>query len=324
MGISSAYSAVIGAMNERMILVGWFALGVGLEVFLLIGRDLNGLKMLGAVAAGLFVTFLTVDNDPAGPPFYLLWGIIGFAVTFSLLFKDDVLPRINEEIVLSYTLIFWYVFQRNYAADPRAQLIGAGLMFAPLVALVCLAVSDAALTAVWKLALYAWFLISVVGIGVLAFPPERIAMFIPSRELPWMTRSDATLAGMGFLYLAASATYLFYLLPLPAKDQLWEERMKAWHAFVALLLQRTDGDPLRRNAMLAVLLGEGGILAVNYRTLWIPDGLLVNTFIILPCLVAYFRRVPEPSEEVATESEAPSGDRPDRAWRRRVKFGRTQ
>jgi len=59
MGIGSAYSAASSAMNERMTLIGWFALGVGLEVFLLIGRDLNGLKMLGAVAAGLFVTFFS-------------------------------------------------------------------------------------------------------------------------------------------------------------------------------------------------------------------------------------------------------------------------
>ncbi len=253
--------------------------------------------MLGAVAAGLFATFIADQQQPTELPLHLLYGIIIFGATFAMLFKEDVLPRVNEHITLSYTLILWYAFLRNYAYDSRIQILGAAAMLAPTGIVIWIAVSEVVLSVFWKIALYTWFLCTVVGLGVLVFPPQRIAMFLPHQTMPWMNRIDAILAGMGFLYLIANATYLYFLVPLPGKSQSWADRMKEWHAFVDILLPRFDATQSRLGLTLLLLLGQGGALLLNYQTHWLPDGFLINSIIVLPGIFTLLRPPPtQPAE----------------------------
>jgi hypothetical protein len=95
---------------------------------------------------------------------------------------------------------------------------------------------------------------------------------------------------MAFLFLAANATYIWYLIPIPGRSQSFENRMKEWHEFTDLMTQRFDDHETAQRQPWLLLLSAGGVLLLNFIFRWLPSGLLINTLMVLPGLLFVSRR----------------------------------
>jgi hypothetical protein len=136
-----------------------------------------------------------------------------------------------------------------------------------------------------KLVLYTWFLCIIVCVGLFQFPFSQLTLFYSDRQIPWVTPTESISAGMAFLFLAANATYIYYLIPIPGRSQSFKSRMKEWHEFTDLMTQRFDDQQKAQRQTWLLLLSAGGVLLLNFVFRWLPTTLLINTLIVLPGLL---------------------------------------
>jgi len=118
------------------------------------------------------------------------------------------------------------------------------LLLVPTVATPFIAVRKTQLGFIIKLVLYTWFLVIIVCFGLFQSPYSQLKLFFENHQVPWVTPVESATAAMAFLFLLASATYVFYLIPIPSRNQSWAQRMQQWHEFTDLLTN--SGLPTRK------------------------------------------------------------------------------
>ena len=276
-------------MSERLVLASWFALGIGLQVPVLIRGDWNWGRLAGCVGIGLIGMLPGRNEHEYQPFFHLLYSLGIFSCAFAMMFKDDILPVVSERVLLLYSLIFWFAFFSYFYHGTTLHKVLLGVLLIPSVATVVIVFQRSQLNFLWKILLYTWFLCTVVSLGLIQFPFHHLSIFLSRQEIPWVTPLDCIAAGMAFLYLAVNMAYLYELIPIPGKNQSWQDRMNQWHELTNLMTRRVDDDQPTHLQSLVLLVGVGGALLLIYFFHWLPNGLAINILIVLPCLLSLGR-----------------------------------
>jgi len=272
-------------MNEHLVLVLWFALGVGLQALLLIRGDWNWGRLASCVAFGALGMVPGKHEHEYEPFLHILLSLGLFAFMFALRFKDDLLPVISEKVLLSYSLIFWFAFFSYFYNGTDWSNALAALLLVPSAATVFIALRRPSLSFVWKLSFYTWFLCIIVSLGLFQFPFRHLSIFLSPEKSPWLNPLDCAVAGMAFLYLAVNMAYLFELIPIPAKNQSWADRMMEWHKLTDLMTERFEDEPVHRLGMLFIVT-QGIALLVIYFFHWVSAALAINISVVLPSILA--------------------------------------
>lgn len=300
-------------MDDRTILIASFGFGVALQALLLMRGDWNWWKLAGCVAMGLFGLAPGKHESVYQPLFHVLMVFSVFSVMFAFMFKEDILPIITEAILLWYTIVFWYAFYSSAYFSFHTPLDTAlvVLLLLPTAATLYIVAVKTQCGFVLKLGLYSWFLVIIVCLGLLQFPFSQLKLFFKDHQVPWVTPFESVTAGMAFLFLLANAAYIYYLIPIPGKNQSFADRMKEWHEFTNLLTQRFDDSQVPL-VQVAIALGVGGTaLLLNAIYRWFPPEVVINVAIIVPAIVFHPKllgvSVPEPksSDVVTTHRHKP-------------------
>lgn len=233
------------------------------------------------------------------PLVHVLMVFSAFSVIFAVTFKKDILPLISEGVLLSYTLVFWFAFLTSFYTGTPLHMALLLLLLVPTALALFVAVRKTRLGFVFKLALYTWFLVIIVSLGLFQFPYNQLKLFLEDHQVPWVTPFESVTAGMAFMFLLANATYIFYLIPIPGRNQSWAERMRDWHAFTDLMTQRF-ADARVTLVQATVVLGLEGsalLLLASYR--WLPPALVINVAIVIPAIVMHprFPLAPDPASK---------------------------
>jgi len=293
-------------MDAHLASVVWFAVGVAAQALLVIRVDRHWRMVdwgILAICVGVGASGMLPSKNEVYVPLENLLMCIGiFGFTLAMLFEKRILSVINEKIVLSYTLVFWYAIYVNF------QKLGLPdwLIFVPLVptsATFDIAFTQPVLTFSWKVAMYSWFLVLIVSLGLLQFSFARLAIFYSPDQAPWLSPVECLTTGMAFLYLCVNATFVYELIPIPGKTQSWKERMDEWYVLTELMAYRFRDEPSASIVAASIFVIEGGVLALNFIFHFIPDGLLINLLLVLPGVLYFGSRVrpPVPSSDKQTQ-----------------------
>ncbi len=267
-----------------MALIVAFGCGVALQAVLLMRGDWDWLKLLGCV----LIAGCLVFPDAYQHGFRLvnvLFFFSLFALSFALLFVDDVLQFLSVPMVLSYTLVFWFAFFTGFYDGSQRHVELALLALVPSIFSVVIASRTGPFGFVAKLVLYSWFLVIVLCLGLMQFPFSQLEMFFEDKQIPWVTNVDSFMAGMAFLFLLVNACYVYWLVPVPGKTQSWADRMKEWHAFTDELTARVVDSPVARARIATVLGLEGVLLLLNYLFHWLSPAFTINLAIVVPAML---------------------------------------
>ena len=280
-------------MDAHLVPVLWFALGVAVAAALAIRADWDWglLSLCLFLAAGGMIP----DRSDASyePLSHVLMSIGIFGFVLAIVFEKAILPVINEKIVLSYTTVFWYAIFANFAKLGLPFWVIVALLV-PSTATFVIAFAQPPLNLFWKGAMYAWFLVLVLALGLLQFSYARLLIFTSPKDAPWLNPLDCVTTGMAFLYLCVNATVVFELLPITGRNQSWEDRMKDWHELTNLMAYRFMDGPSTMFVVAAIFVVESAVLIGNYLYHFISDGLLINLLIVLPGLIYFPIRVLPP------------------------------
>ena len=137
-----------------------------------------------------------------------------------------------------------------------------------------------------KLLFYSWFLVIVVTLGLFRFSFSHLSLFFDRAHTPWIGSVDCLLTGMAFLYLIVNATYIWELIPIPGKNQSWQDRMRQWHELTGLMTKRCDDQQPSHLQTVMIIVLQGGGLLLDYQYHLVPAGLLINVLILLPVILS--------------------------------------
>jgi hypothetical protein len=285
-------------VDAQIASVVWFAVGVAVQAGLVIRVDRTwGMADWGKLAICLVVSasgMLPTKDEAVYTPLNDLLICIGlFGFFLAVLFEKRILPVINEKIVLSYTMVFWYAIFANFSSLGLPDWLIYALLIPTAVTLV-IAFAQPALTFPWRVAMYSWFLVLIVSLGLLQFSFVRLAIFYSPDQAPWLSPVECLTTGMAFLYLCVNAAFVFELIPIPGRSQSWEDRMRDWHALTDLMAYRFSDAPSGSAVAGSIFVIEGGVIAANFVYHVIPDGLLVNLLLVLPGLLYFGSRLRPP------------------------------
>jgi hypothetical protein len=285
-------------MDAHLASVLWFALGVVVQALLVIRIDRTWSTLdwgLLALCVVLSASGMLPSKHEVYVPLNNVLSCIGiFGFTLALVFERRILPVINEQIALSYTLVFWYAIFVNFQSLglPDWLLYASSV---PTSATLIIAFTQPALNLFWKASMYAWFMVLLLSLGLIQFSFGRLLIFTSPNDAPWLTPIECVSTGMAFLYLCINATFVFELIPIPGKTQSWKDRMREWHDLTNLMAHRFDDGASPAVVAGMIVAVEGGVLVLNFIYHFIPDGLLINLFVVLPGLLYFGNRVAPPA-----------------------------
>ncbi len=283
-------------VDERALLIACFAFGVVLQAAFLLRGDRDPLKIGVCVILSLVVGLYPYGaQQPYDGYSHGLVVIYVFAVSFAVLFSNDVLSLVTERSVLFYTVLLWFAFfTYGYEATSAHNAVMA-IMAVPTAITAYRTFRETANGFWTRLFLYAWFLCTIVGIGLLQFPFANLAIFFEDESLPWTTPLDSFAAGMAFMFLAVNATYLFLLVR--------RDRTKDWHELTQVMTQRLLAEDLNLPALAVFFLVLICMLVLEHVYRWVPPGLLLNLLLVMPAIVL-MRLSVTPNPEAAADLPA--------------------
>ena len=210
----------------------------------------------------------------------ILYAVL-FSITVAYAFKDDLLPCLNEMILLSYAITFWAVVYPHFSGGGAFSHILFWLLLVPSAATLYSAFVELRTDFFSKLFFYAWFLVMLVAIAGFAFPSGYIAMFVESQPLPKLDLLGTLFSGMAFFYLMINALYIFLLIPIPGKNQSMASRMIEWHELTDLMTSRCDFCPLPlwQTALLFAL--QILFIVINTARHVMPDAFAISILLLV-------------------------------------------
>lgn len=203
-----------------------------------------------------------------------------FAFFLAWMYQEDILPLIGETALLSYTVIFWYGVGSSFYEGGHDHVALMALCALPTCAVLYTGFVRERHGFWWKLLLYVWFLTIVITLQVQFFPFWNLSIFDEHMDVSWQGPLECLLAGMAALCLVVNATWLFLLIPIPARGQSFRDRMREWQMLTDLMTKRVaDEQASYAEATLTISI-IGGLLLLNHVFTWLPRPMAISIAIL--------------------------------------------
>ncbi len=259
------------------ILVGLlFAFGILVQAIIL-RKGRNNTFIAGMIiVCAVLAAFYSKAGGSYGFTFILTFSIL-FPLMFCLYFKKDILPQINERVLLAFTILFWYIVAKYFETILWWPLWALALL--PTLGTLALSVTNASIGAYSRAFFYAWFIFMAFFMGVYQFLYGPVAAYIINRDLPPLELLGVFFAGMAFLYLLGHLVYLSELIPLPSTKYSYDKRIRIWKGDISLLVSKYSDEQVDFGYLL-VMAAVAGFFALNYFLGLLPSFLLINFFVL--------------------------------------------
>lgn len=252
-----------------------FSAGVLLQLLLMLlgAKDRWGkIALLCAVTAGVALggVFSRVEDPAAAVGYFALFVPI-FLVNA---FKGDLMDIVDEETLAVNTVALGYAFRGVLLSGTPGGYALLALCAPASAATFLLLFRRAPLPDAAKFLGYLWHLLTVVLYG--AYQLKTGWLDVEGSQ----GSAELFFIGMAYTYVFVHAVCLGLLIPLPARDQGFRERLREVGETARLMTGRYSDEPVGRLRLLSALGLQALLFGLNARGRWVPDGLLVNVMVL--------------------------------------------
>lgn len=284
-------------MTEPLRFALLFGLGVVLQAGLFTRRRWSARLFFYSLLSGLAAFPLTWALVPDSElPARLFFCFLLFAGALARLFRESILPRVNEGTLLVYHLLLLYsVF--SFAPSPiwfNPGLLGA--LGAATLGVLWLAFTDLAASRALKGLVYGWYTLTAAAIGATQFSAGSLRPFFAGELPQGGPVFEPVIAGMAFCYVLVNAVCLLsaYTAPLLFTSRHDGETTAAHNLRIAASIrlgggkitdQYVDAAQLTPARALLITAGLGGGLAANHFFGLVPAPVALSLGLLLPMLL---------------------------------------
>lgn len=272
-------------MSYPLQLIILFGFGIIAESFLLIRSnfeksDIYRLSVVFMMAAFITLVGIMDESRIADDIFsssFLFY--VSFSLIFAWLFHKKVLPRVNENMLLVWTMVFWYLYLTKFG---DSWSLSSFFMVPTSVVLFAVFRKKPIRNIAGKVALYVWLLFILVFFGITQFRFSFLSFFFDEPATQNISLTNAFLTGMVFLYLVVHSAYILNLVPIPlSEEQKFKDRLQQVRNWALELGARYSDEQMRLFETVLIIFCFGGALLFNYRYRFISDDTIISAGILL-------------------------------------------
>ncbi|MFH1402749.1 MAG: hypothetical protein ABIH11_00595 [Candidatus Altiarchaeota archaeon] len=275
-------------MEHETLTAFFFVLGILTESVIMVRKSGKWGEFISIIILSAITSFFVfADNTNVNIIFPAMAGIIAYAWMFATVFRKDMLPVITEEVILSHTILFWFlafgVLRRFYFLRAMDNILLLALI--PTAGALWISFTDRRLDFWGKAFFYSWFLLTSVIFmayyfigGVVSVAYEYIAGSL--------SVFDSFFMGIVFLHLIANIAYVFELIPIPGKHETMEHRMREWFGYCKVLVGKYSDRQMKPFHAMMIMIFQGGSLLANMHFRFASDFLLFNLWILAIPLIS--------------------------------------
>ncbi|MFH0875659.1 MAG: hypothetical protein V1859_07005 [archaeon] len=256
-----------------------FGAGILTQAVVLLGKKI--LKDYKMLLFGLAISLvgLTPGKHESNYNLYMhiLFCFLYFAFLFSIYFKKEILPVIDERTLLLFNIILINLVATYLMIWRNFILLAITL---PTLAVLYITFSVNKLNFASKLLLYIWFLIMNISLIIFKFSFGAMSFFFNEAEITSYSPIDIFLTGMVFLFLVSNAVYIFELIPIPGKHQSFSDRIKQLKEHICVLVSKYSDEQIKPWFGLFLIVILGGGFYLNFIFHIIPNEILMNFLIV--------------------------------------------
>ena len=209
----------------------------------------------------------------------LLFTFIIFIGGLALLFKERIVPKINERVLLIVGLSTWYLIFSNRAA-PWFTIIYSGIM-ALIIMNSLLRLKPTRAVQVW---LFVWYFVSIITATLINFDWNILEKVFLKNLTHVLPPTETIVYGMTFSFIIIHAAFLFNFIP-GKRERFYLQRMSR---YADLLDQHYDeSSQMRVVETIIIVFGLGTLLVLNLFYSIVPD----NFVLVLIFLAGFLERV---------------------------------
>lgn len=258
-----------------------FGLGILLQTYFFIGNKLDFKKLLycfiltGMVAlwpSMIFYDFSGYHNLISN---FIFFYILIFPLFFSNIFRKETLKEVKAATIVSYTILFWFVFLNSfYQVLYLKNIVAASFLLTSIYVFYILFFvkePDNKQTQI----LLGWFLFSLVSMTAIEFWIQKPAVFIFNGDSNYLDNFNF---GMIFMYVAVYGWHVMY-------SSFYEERKSAGATDHLI-----DHKISRTYAMMLIII-QTTVLIINYRYKLISEYWMMTIWLLfLPQIQTAYSR----------------------------------
>ncbi len=260
-------------MDDLVLICLVFGIGILVQSFLLIKVNLkeHRKKYLWAILIS-FAGVLGFARDGGESLYaYILTYFLFFSIVYAGMFKKEILPVINEAILLFFTIIILYLSYFYFSFVFNILLVPALLVF------IC-SFTNIKLPGFWKVMGYVWFLVINIVLIIFQFKHGNLYYVFQGTSV---SLYEIFFTGMTFLYFVANVMCVLEFVPLPSKHQTFSQKMAQIKDHIKIITAKFSDYQIRLHHSLIVIVLTVGILLGNYYLQLVPDNTIVNISIIV-------------------------------------------
>ena len=210
--------------------------------------------------------------------FHIVVTAIMFAAGVISTSYRDIMPRLNELLLLSFTMTFWYVMLTCFATSAPWRQYVMYAMLIPTAGVVYIAFIKTQLGFAGKLFFYAWFLLMTLAIALLQFPQVYMLFAVTdsalSREDIWL----CVFSGMAFFYVLVNLTCIYEIIPYRSSDK--QQRRSEMNELSSMLAEQYNTAPPPLWQTVGMLLAQCAVIYLNIVLHLVADWLLISMLLL--------------------------------------------
>lgn len=258
-----------------------FGLGILLQIYFFIGNKLDFRKLrLCLIITGIIALWPSISlYDFSGfhnfISNFIFFYILAFPLFFSNIFRKETLKEVKAATIISYTILFWFVFLNGfYQVLYPKNIVAASLLLTSIyVFYIIFFVKEPNNKQIQTL--LGWFLFSLVSLAAIGCWIQKPAVFLFNEDSNYL---DNFYFGMIFMYVAVYGWHVVY-------SSFYEE-----YKFASTKESLID-HKISRIYATALIIIQTAILIINYRYKLISEYWMMTIWLIfLPQIQTAYSR----------------------------------
>ncbi len=257
------------------------------------------LQFMGAITLGGIIGFFSLLSADAGTnkdaametALFLAFGT--FAIAFYYIMKPVILHAIDGQLLLVWTIIFWYAIIVHFSALPIAI---ATLLIIPTGITLFFVFRHTPPSPRWQALLYLWFMAMLIVVFVLSIDVSIfLLLFAPARTLTHGHGIEFVLAGMWSLSMSTFLFFVSDVIAIPRwDDETFRSRRHLVRRHMGLLSDKYHDRQTHPVQLTVAFCVSVALLLMNNRMHMVSDGFLFSLLLVASTFLSQRHREPEP------------------------------
>lgn len=261
-------------LSSQLTMAWIFGLTILIRSSFHIRKKMEILYALGALGGGVLCAIRITKGIDFNDPKFLVLCFTFYILVFTAFMFKNILPTINEKLILGFSLLFLYFFCKHLLILNPVMYPLIGFVVLNIAAIIFLAFKYWKLPFWAEVYFYALFLIMNMFFTFLLMGSSEYSVLEAIRG-SFKNPYQALVLGGSMFYVISNLTFIGLFIPWKGKSETWESAKQRWLEYLQTVAIKHSDNQLSQLESFIIIFGLGLFLVFNYFSGLISDSTLL-------------------------------------------------